>query len=338
MPKKTTTPFLKVPAATGESSLMLAVTHGDVAQVTKLFATGATFMPGLARTSLFHLAIQAGHTSVLKVLCALDKTNMDMPDSKGETPLCRAVERGDVSAVRCLLEAGADSKAVPSTESSLLASALAHCVGEKLFSICELLLVHGANPNVELTEQKRRPLHVAARMNNVALVELFLKFKADPFLVDASGKNPFEWARIMGMEEAANRLKACVKPKKVKPEDPLMVAGREAIAKGAKAEARRRESLAASAKAPHYLRDMRRHLMPCAGQRRGSARLREAALALLAASALTKGTTGTQAVRKSKLQPVDATPFARMATRASKRAAEGAVSDSKRGRMALGGD
>lgn len=55
--------------------------------------------------------------------------------------------------------------------------------------IVNMLLQAGADPNIKGIECKTA-LHEAVQVNNVSLVELLLKFKANPEIKDQSGKKP----------------------------------------------------------------------------------------------------------------------------------------------------
>ena len=104
--------------------------------------------------------------------------------------LHEAAWRGDISAVKSCLEAGAKIEATDNYGKTPL-----HYVPEGLFCVfgenytkqlretLNLLLDNGANPNVE-DKYKSTPLHCAAREGNEAMVKLLLEKGADPHSVD----------------------------------------------------------------------------------------------------------------------------------------------------------
>src|SRR5262249_24513610 len=87
--------------------LASAVDNGNLEAVKLLHQRGATIKTDGNSSTPLHIAISQNFDAIANYL--LDaRVPIDCRDSSGYTPLCRAVERGNVSAVRFALQPGAD--------------------------------------------------------------------------------------------------------------------------------------------------------------------------------------------------------------------------------------
>jgi ankyrin repeat protein len=94
--------------STGEGALHIAIKRGDMPYVTFLLQKGAD--PNLRdgkNTTPMILAATLGRTDLIHLL-SIARANPNLPNSSGETPLIRAVQRTDLAMVRELLADGAD--------------------------------------------------------------------------------------------------------------------------------------------------------------------------------------------------------------------------------------
>jgi ankyrin repeat protein len=60
--------------------------------------------------------------------------------------------------------------------------------------VTQLLLDHGADVNVQMEENRRTALHMAALRGHVQVVEVLLKRGADPHARSRLGQTPFQFA------------------------------------------------------------------------------------------------------------------------------------------------
>ena len=107
----------EVRSAQDESPLMLAALHGLLAECQGLIERGADVnKPGWAP---LHYAATNGHLSVMQLLIE-ENAYLDAESPNGSTPLMMAAHYGTPSAVKLLLESGAD----PTLKNSLGLSAI----------------------------------------------------------------------------------------------------------------------------------------------------------------------------------------------------------------------
>jgi len=107
----------EVRSAQDESPLMLAALHGLLAECQSLIERGADVnKPGWAP---LHYAATNGHLSVMQLLIE-ENAYLDAESPNGSTPLMMAAHYGTPSAVKLLLESGAD----PTLKNSLGLSAI----------------------------------------------------------------------------------------------------------------------------------------------------------------------------------------------------------------------
>ncbi len=179
----------------GNTPLFCAVQSGQLKMVQIFLAAGAdvNHMDASGRTVL-NLAVGASPETMQTLLNA--GANPNTKDSLGRTPLSYAMERGATEEVKLLLAAKADPNA------GTLDAPLLRAIYNGDTTSAELLLLAGANPNVkgEVDWQEHSfdfkyeersnfgpvgrgwatPLWQAISMNQLPMVQLLLKYKADP--------------------------------------------------------------------------------------------------------------------------------------------------------------
>jgi len=109
---------------------------------------------------------------------------------------------GSFSAVKGLLDEGAD----PGSISGAQRSALVEAVRYDHPRIVRLLLERGADPN-RAASRGHSALTVAVRLDRRDAVDLLLRAGALPGQPDPAGPSPLDWARELGREELLARLK-----------------------------------------------------------------------------------------------------------------------------------
>jgi len=170
----------------GQDPLNLAAGKGFLAVVEVLLANKADVnaVDEQGKTPL-HPAALNGQATIVRTLLATG-ANPNAESQAGRSPLSYAAEGGSPETVKALLAAKADPNA-GSMDAPLLIA-----VNAKNTTVAELLLEHGANPNtygvVDWPSSpnffngrgRATPLYLAVSVNQLPLVKLLLKFKADP--------------------------------------------------------------------------------------------------------------------------------------------------------------
>lgn len=160
----------------GESALFKAILASETRSVNILLQAGASIkitMPG--KLNVFHVAAKLGNMDILKMLLDHDNTFTQdavnaTHDQKGFGPIHFAVENNHIDCVRILLS----KKASISLKTSI---------------------------------GKMRPMHIAARKNNVEITELILKTDESTIHdVDALGYTPLHTACLGASEDVIRFL------------------------------------------------------------------------------------------------------------------------------------
>ncbi len=125
-------------------SLVLAFGYGSLIKAVKL---------------PLHDAVEKGDLALLKALLMQKIFEVDAKDEDGNSPLYKAVQKGDKEMVLWLLLAGANVNTVNSNRSTPLQRAA--LAGD--LEVVQLLLWMGANPNAK-DKFKDTPLHFAAKL------------------------------------------------------------------------------------------------------------------------------------------------------------------------------
>ena len=110
-----------------------------------------------------------------------------------------------INIVELLLKHGADPNIKEKAGRTVLSFICSASTSQEQIEIVELLLKHKADPNI-MTEHKRTPLLVASIRGNNELVELLLKHKADPNLADQSDWTPLMYTCDLGDYETSELL------------------------------------------------------------------------------------------------------------------------------------
>ena len=134
---------------------------------------------------------------VVALMWGCGKGEFDLP------PLHHPVAKGDVGAVRALLEEGAD----PNEQMPEAVTFLNIAVWHRNVEMVRLLLEHNANPNVT-REQDLTPLHYAAMSGKKEVVELLLEYGADVNAQVEDGTTPLGMAIYSGHPKVAELLEA----------------------------------------------------------------------------------------------------------------------------------
>ena len=181
----------------GKTALLLAVRSGSLAAVEALLAAGAD--PSIATTvhqwHPLHVAVRSDPSDdvvpIIKALLAAGAA----PDAKGlgdSTPAHWAAHMGNVEALTVLLDAGVPVDIVNNpahTPLYMACDSFEREAAESVTEVVRLLLQRGATVNPG-PQPACSPLHAAARMGKVDVVDLLLAAGAEVDVRDRQGMTP----------------------------------------------------------------------------------------------------------------------------------------------------
>ena len=182
--------------ASGVSALLHARYRGNEEILAALLATD----PPLD----FFEAAALGRTERVAALLQDDADAVRQWSADGFSPLQLASYFGHAAAVDLLLARGADVAAVSRNPMHL--TALHSAVAGRHATISERLLEHGADANA-VQAGGFTPLHAAALLGDVGLIDLLLAHGADPSLQADDGRDAAAMAAERHHQQTATRLR-----------------------------------------------------------------------------------------------------------------------------------
>ena len=120
------------------------------------------------------LAVKNDYTEIATELLKLN-LDVNIQNSKGETPLSIASKLGNLAIVNLLLENGAK---INIKDSEYGETPLHKAVWNGNVEIVGKLLANGANGNIKDNQEGWTPLHVAVYTNNLKVIKKLLKYRA----------------------------------------------------------------------------------------------------------------------------------------------------------------
>ena len=147
-----------------------------------------------------HMAILGCQHEMLEWLIH-NGADVDLPDARGETPLCLAYCKDNVDAITVLLAHGADSDTRDLEGNTPLMRSIRSGSQEQL----ELLIKHGADVNA-VNIRMESSLHLAVATMKILKVELLLEHGAVPTVLDSNLRSPLHTAVEMGLRRIATLL------------------------------------------------------------------------------------------------------------------------------------
>jgi uncharacterized protein len=185
---------------TGVSAFMLAVYCGHSDVVNLLLDRGIEL-------NIFEAAA-AGQTRRIEILLDRDPALVNAHSPDGFTPLTLASFFGRKEVIEILLARGADPEIVSKNAMGVrpINSAMAHRQPQVALAMGEMLLAHGANPNVAQMGGWT-PLHEAAAHGHADKARLLLTHNADPNALSDDGKTPLQMALDANHTEVAEILR-----------------------------------------------------------------------------------------------------------------------------------
>ncbi len=176
------------------SALNLAASRGSVPLLDLLVAHGAK----LNLTDALREAVGGNHPAAVSKLIQL-KADPNAKFSNGEPLIFSALNSPEL--MRALLDGGAN----PNQRDSQGLPLLARAIGNDS-PVVELLLQHGADPNVQDTAHGLTALHYAAGNPRLATAQVLLKHDAKVNVQSKDGKTPLHFAVRNGNQEFTTLL------------------------------------------------------------------------------------------------------------------------------------
>ncbi|KAH0905300.1 hypothetical protein HID58_044803 [Brassica napus] len=163
-----------------------------------------------------HFAAREGQTEICRYLLEELKLDANTKDEAGDTPLVHAARQGQIDTAKYLLDHGAD----PNIASELGATALHHAAGTGNIELVKELLSRGvpvdsqsesgtpliwaaghdqkdaAGAKANVFAGGATPLHIAADIGDLELINCLLKAGADPNQKDEEGNRALEVAAL----------------------------------------------------------------------------------------------------------------------------------------------
>lgn len=168
-------------------------------------------------------AVADGAWKVFDVLAAHPRTDVNIENPAGETPLMYLAIAGQVDRARALMARGAQVNRLGWTP-------LHYAASKGQLAMAQLLLEHKAMVNAPAPNGET-PLMMAALSGNKAMVELLLKAGADVTTRDTKDQNAADWARtgkstslaaelqtLIAQQEAAKRARRASGPAEPEPD------------------------------------------------------------------------------------------------------------------------
>lgn len=187
----------------GATSLIVAISKGHQEIVEILLKANAELevLKTPDRNSPLHEAASKGDPKILQLVLnkILEKSNdnasdlVNLPNQFGNTPLHNAARTGNHECVSQLLKAGAQ----PTIKNANGSIPLHHaCYSEQLnLKVIQLLVEAGSDVNA-LDEHSQSPLLVAAKKDQVEVIEYLRKNGADAALKNSFGEDALYFAKL----------------------------------------------------------------------------------------------------------------------------------------------
>jgi len=186
----------------GSAPLNCAAIHGSNELVQRLIELRADVNAQAedGNTALSSAVLTGQGDTVKLLLNAGAQTNT--LDNEGWTPLATAIVRGEREIVEDLLRAGVDvEQRGGQGDTPLTVAAWMECGWHR--GIADLLLKHGADPNVTRTSDGSAPLHCAAFHGTDSVVLRLIEFGADANVRRNDGATPLDVAARAGHQSTA---------------------------------------------------------------------------------------------------------------------------------------
>lgn len=180
----------------GSTPLLLAARKGDLAILKLLFDLGAS--DERMDDALRIAAHESSLTDCVAYLVARG-ANVNAMDDKGRTPLAMATWGGRIANVRFLLEHGADVRVYQLCGDEMPPLISAARLGYP--EIVQLLLAHGADPNIQIKASNKSVLTEIRYDTEPATLKMLLDWGADPNLAGWCGQTPLMRAAQLGLTE-----------------------------------------------------------------------------------------------------------------------------------------
>lgn len=183
--------FLHITAENGKSALMSACKQGSLELVVKLVEAGADVNEQtLTKGTPFMFAVLGGHLDIARWLID-QQADMHVAGSNGWTALTIAAAKGYVDILGWLIDEGADAQVRDVYRFTPLLRAVSNGFEE---AAALLLALPDTDVNAQ-DEYENTALHHAVSNRDESMIELLMSHGADPELVNREGLSPHVMAQ-----------------------------------------------------------------------------------------------------------------------------------------------
>ncbi|KAJ5869797.1 hypothetical protein N7455_004738 [Penicillium solitum] len=184
-----------------DADLLTAMEKGCLTSSLLLLTHPASKMPNKQKRKTLFLAAKYGWAEVILVLLEL-RSEPDVKDAAGRTPLSYAAEKGNVGVVRELVDSGS----FPNSEDNEHRTPLSYASEAGSYMVTELLLRDNRVSPDNRDIKGRTPLSWAAENGYDTVVKQLLETDVDVDAKGDSGRTPLSWAAKNGHSAVVKHL------------------------------------------------------------------------------------------------------------------------------------
>ncbi|XP_074640600.1 uncharacterized protein LOC141898548 [Tubulanus polymorphus] len=195
----------------GDLSIHIAVVQGEIDVVKRLIDLMKAFNKTLdtynkLRQTALHLSVLTENELIIQLLLE-HRADPNLPDRRGRNCLHMAIERGRLDILDLIMKKTQHKIDLDAKTFEGL-TPLHVAVEQKDLKAADLLYRYGSDVNAEDSKSGRTCIHYAAEANNIEMVKLLIKCKADLNVCSYAGVYPYQIAANRGYTDVKYLLQA----------------------------------------------------------------------------------------------------------------------------------